>query len=295
MIEPHYFKTSEASGASCEGARQAETACQCAISRRVVVPVTIYRRSVVAHWPATPTKPRGSTWNNTTRGDVGDLSAKSARRLLFGLANSPRDWGAMATLTFRECQDDGLPSLRRFARILRNRGFAHLHWAWVREYQGRGAVHYHAVWEKDGLQAGGFLESRFEDTVGKGGRARAVIRGPLESRIVQAWTEAVGDLTTEFQRFQWGGIVEPLKEDTSIVRYFASYLGKAEQKARPEGSKARGRWWWIDPRAKPVPVWRGYATGWPFEKPFSVVFDGAQMHDYVSSSRTQIVPPYQTK
>ena len=211
------------------------------------------------------------------RGKVESLSEKSLRRLAFALGASPRAWGAMATLTFRETVVDGRKALKRFQRLMNAKGYADLHHGWVREYQGRGSVHYHYLWEREGLEARGLLGNDSLETIQRKKAQRQLIRGVFERDVVEAWSDAVGDTSEEFEAFQWGGIVELLAEGDSASRYFGSYLGKEEQKTLPEGAGSCGRWWWICRAAAPQPVDEVEVIGYPFRKPFSHVFDATKL------------------
>ena len=186
----------------------------------------------------------------------------------------------MATFTFRERVMDGREQMKSLQLGMKSEGMGDLHYCWVREYQERGAVHYHFLMEREGLERRGWLAGRWLETVGTGKKARTVVRGPLEDRLVRLWISAVGDCSEEFRAFQWGGIVEPFRAEDGATRYFASYLSKAEQKTLPADAETTGRWWYVCPKAKPVPISRGHLTGWTRPIPLNTLFDKYEMEEH---------------
>jgi hypothetical protein len=214
---------------------------------------------------------------------VESLSKKSARRLVTALADAPKDWGVMVTLTFRERVVDGRPALKKWMRELRALGLGELQWAWVREYQRRGAVHFHWLWEGEGLSKCGLLHEADWHPVGAGAKQRIVNRGRLERICVESWCKAVGDASSEFKSFQQGGIVERLESENGAAHYFGSYLAKWEQKVLPEGAEGCGRWWAVSKSAKAERPVRMFLTGWPFRAPYAQVFDKSKLDGMLSS------------
>ncbi len=146
-------------------------------------------------------------------------------------------------------------------------------WGWFREYQRRGVVHYHVVLE-EGLLASAFGgEPLSSFRVGRGKQAREVVRGRHEYWIVSRWIEAVGDHDVRFEAFQWGGIVELLRDVDSPSRYLGAYASKAAQKKLPKGELPGGRWWWCSPKIKIVPCGTFTLWDWPLEYPCSMLWD----------------------
>lgn len=255
-----------------------------------MIPVIMNKATAKVDWSGIigrPPTPPGEV----PRGTIGSMSKKSARRLTCALLDAPKDWGVMVTLTFREVVLDGRPALRRWMRLLRERGLGHLQWGWVREYQARGSVHYHWLWEREGLASAGLLSEVRPRPYRPGQVSRLVVGGPLERRVVDSWSEAVGDTSQEFQRFQQGGIVELLEHATSAGRYFGSYMAKQEQKTLPAGGEKCGRWWAMSEIAKPKPGKRMWLTGWPFNVPLGTVFDNRKLEGMVSDERPTITMP----
>lgn len=263
------------------------------IPEHVEVPCLIGRRSVLVNWGATAPRPSGDR-STATRGAVENLSAKSARRLTWALSEAPEDWGVMATLTFQEIVFDGRKVLKRFQRLLQGSPLEKLQHAWVREYQERGSVHYHYLWERRGLESLGWLANGNLQAIRRKGKEVSLVRGPLESLVVNAWSKAVDDHQVEFASFQWGGIVEVLQTENGAAHYFGSYLSKMDQKVLPEGAQKSGRWWYICPKGRKRVMRPGTLRGWPFAKPFSMVFDKEKLKGYLSErTPTHRMPPKQ--
>jgi len=227
------------------------------------------------------------------RGAIGSLSRRSAQRLVFGLANSPRPWAYMATLTFRERVMDGRKQLARFQRLIASTLGSGVHSAWVREYQGRGAVHFHYLWCKEALSRCGGVTLHNICAVKRGRSSARIVRGPLDDLIVEAWCDAVGDTSPEFINFQRGGIVQEWEGENGCARYFGSYLAKQEQKELPEDAEKSGRWWWICQEAKPVPIGNAYLTAYNRDVPLSVIFDKEPLMDHViSNPKATFIPEW---
>lgn len=265
-------------GALSSHAPEGGAACLCDISEPPLrfVPGIAYRRSVRLDWSKFFSAGREGG-RGGVRGKVESMSEKSLKRLTVALGDAPRDWGVMATLTFREVVIDGREPLRRFQRLMRGLGYGDLHHAWVREYQRRGAVHYHYLFEREGLAEMGLLDDSVMRPIQRKNAVRKLVGGKFERDLVHAWEKAVGDESKEFRDFQRGGIIELLEEGNSASRYFGSYLAKPEQKTLPKGAEKCGRWWWICPAAKPVPEGAVECHGYPFSRPLAHVFDKSQL------------------
>lgn len=219
------------------------------------------------------------------------MSEKSGRRLVFALLNAPRDFGVMATLTFRQRVMDGRVPLREFLSFMRNSPLCGTDYAWVREYQSRGAVHYHFLFERDRLAELGLISEDKLERVCRKGKVRWLVRGELEEWITRWWRASVGDYSDEFWSFQHGGIVELLADGDSAAKYFGSYLGKADQKTLPDDAEKSGRWWFVSPSAKPQIHSTGHLTAWHKPLPLNTVFDKQQLEEHYTLRQLEPVIP----
>jgi len=224
----------------------------------------------------------GKRDSEAVRGEVTGFSDKSMRRLVFALENAACDFGVMATLTFRELILDGRSALAIFQREIKRGPLARVPFAWVREYQERGAVHYHYLFALKELEEIGWLDKANFATRSRKGVERTIVKGPLEQEIVRAWTKATGDDSEEFRRFQNGGIVELFETKTGASKYFASYLGKEHQKTLPAGANVTGRWWFLSPEAKPIPPENVWLTDYPFATPYNTIFDASKLDGMIT-------------
>ncbi len=201
----------------------------------------------------------------------------------------------MATLTYGTRTMDGRKDLARFFRQLTHPIFEGVHVAWIREYQERGAVHYHVLWDETIFRPHAGITLHNMVNVKRKGKLCPIVTGLLEAIIVEAWIVATGDLSEEFIRFQWGGIVQPIIGKNGAAAYFGSYLAKAKQKTLPEGAEQSGRWWWICPQAKPVPKGDGFLTQWHLPYPISTIFDGESVLDYIVPNLPSFIPKWGDK
>lgn len=201
----------------------------------------------------------------------------------------------MATLTFGQRIMDGRSQLARFFRQLTQPVFAGVHTAWVREYQERGAVHYHVLWDETIFMPFEGITLHNMVNIKRKGKTCPLVTGLLEAWIVEAWIVAVGDLSEEFIKFQWGGIVQPWVGENGASNYFGSYLAKAKQKELPSDAEKSGRWWWICREAKPVPVGKGYLANWHLPYPLSVIFDKESIMDSVVQDLPTFIPKWGDK
>lgn len=197
----------------------------------------------------------------------------------------------MATLTFRARVMDGREHLKSFQSGMRIAGYGELQYAWVREYQERGAVHYHFLWEREGLERRGHLRPEWLQEVKRRKGTRHLVRGPFEDLVVRTWMRAAGDSSPEFEDFQRGGIVELLGLTDSAARYFGSYMGKEKQKTLPDDAEKCGRWWFLCPGAKAVPVSKGHLTSWHKAIPLGTLFDKYECEaSYTCADRSPVIP-----
>lgn len=230
---------------------------------------------LIAGWPSDyPEREDGKV---SKRGVVKNASAKSLKRCSFCLQNSETNWESMITLTFRSAHANARDVFRRWQGLMPWTGRQDLPWGWFREYQSRGLVHYHYVLGK-GVLAQTFNEDPLIlDYVGRGKARRTVVRGRCESWIVGRWIEAVGDSSRAFESFQWGGIIELLKDRESPARYLGSYASKASQKRLPEGELPGGRWWYVSRAAQAVPRGTFNLWSWPLDYKSSIIWDFRQL------------------
>lgn len=185
------------------------------------------------------------------------------------MSNAPRDWGAMAVLTFREQPREPKEALKKFVRSFRTMFGPDWQWAWVMEWQLRGVVHFHLFFERDLIERYGYSVEELT----RHGHLVKVIRGFLDDWIVRKWIACVGDDHEDFQKFQRGGILEMLRTPDAAARYVAKEAGKRAQKQLPDGVNAAGRWWWISPAGKPRPTGVLTLKTWPMDKCYKLVFD----------------------
>jgi len=160
-----------------------------------------------------------------------------------------------------------------------------LGWGWFREYQRRGIVHYHYVLG-EGVLSQVFDESPLVcEYVGRGKARREVIRGRAEYWIVSRWIEVVGDYSSAFEEFQWGGIVEVLRCRDSPARYLGAYASKAAQKRLPRGELPGGRWWYLSDASKIVPCGTFDLWCWPLDYKSGIIWDYRQFDPNISARK----------
>jgi len=225
----------------------------------------------VSGWPNQ--FPNASKNERAKRGKILNASPRSLQRASFLIQNYETVWGVMITLTFRSAPTDGRRSFLKWLRGCPWRKIKCAAWGWFREYQSRGVVHYHVILERGLLEKAYFPCAVVVAKVGAGKRVRSVVRGKAEHDIVTRWIKAVGDSSAEFAAFQWGGIVELLKNVDSPGRYLGAYAGKASQKQLPKGEVIHGRWWWMSKGVRLVPRGTFVLWDWPLDYPSSVIWD----------------------
>ena len=167
-----------------------------------------------------PTPPPG-----TSRGAVNGLSNRSSRRLRWAIENTPTllaKTTLFVCLTYpSEWPRDGREVKRHldtFGKRLMRIGMGSC-FAWVLEYQTRGAPHFH-------------LLARFPDAW----ELTAVRRW-----VRQNWFEVVG--SGDPKHFHAGTSVEYVNIPDMAGRYLSNYLGKAYQKKPPQDVRLPGRMW----------------------------------------------------
>lgn len=159
----------------------------------------------------------------TLRGKVNGMSHRSSRRLRWSIDNTPELTAAGALficLTYPEVWPrDGRQVKRHLGafgkRCKRNGAF----FAWVLEYQTRGAPHFH-------------LLARFP-------QGWDIVR--VRQWIALNWFEVVG--SGDEKHLRAGTSAEYVNNSECAGWYISHYLGKEYQKAPPEGVTLPGRMW----------------------------------------------------
>lgn len=261
-------------------------ACPCAISPNSVVKVHLYERSAIVEWAGQRDVSHKELRSCSTRNTITDMSSKSAKRLLFCIANAPKQWGVMVTLTFRVCPEWPKDIFREWVRKMQKQGLCREGWAWVMEFQRRGVIHFHVLFCADVLQRTGLYQPRYIRSVQRNGSEVSLLRGPFDDRVCDAWITSVGDCESSFINFQRGGICEVLRTTDGAARYFAAYCSKKEQKTLPDWLKGCGRWWYVSPDQAPKETATATLTHWPFLIPFACVFDKAELDGCLTDVQT---------
>jgi hypothetical protein len=197
------------------------------------------------------------------------MTTRSRIRAAWAFANAPKDWGAMATLTFREQPSQPKVALKKFVRAVRCE-VGSIQWGWIMEFQTRGVIHFHIFFEREWIERIGF----FTEPRLRHGKTTEVIRGPIDCWISETWRRCAEDDHSRFVAFQSGGIVELLRSPDAAARYIAKEAGKRVQKKLPDGVEAAGRWWWLNPEFKPRPlgVREIPCTSWPWPISYKHIF-----------------------
>ena len=252
-----------------------QMACQHALEAGKIR-ATYYRRGAVvdgwpSRWPSFGGRPR------PPRGEIESQTVRSMIRARFSLQNSPADFELMTTLTFRVGHSDPKAALRQFCVEMGYGQVSSEPWGWVMEFQRRGVVHFHLVSTYAHLALAFPGKPHRFDPLHRGRTSRLVLRGSVGKEIAQIWIKAVGDRTSEFRRFQEGGIVEAVAKPELTAVYLSSYLGKAEQKQLPSDHPNLGRWWWLSQGARPKPESEATLFKWPFDRVHHLVFDKSRI------------------
>jgi hypothetical protein len=189
------------------------------------------------------------------------------------MGNAETNWVAMLTLTYRVSpQPADLVRHRRAFLARLERRFPACHWAWILEFQRRGAPHYHLFFG-DGGPLGVAIEESPLVTVMRHGTPTQVLCGDLARSLADWWIEIVSDTDPRFRAFQGGGILERMRSPDAAGRYAAKEAGKRVQKSLPPGWPGGFRWWGMCRAIKPRA--RGYGrlqTNWTGGE-FALVWD----------------------
>lgn len=197
-----------------------------------IIQVDRYKAGDLLRWPqmretpstAAAERERGST----------EQSVKSRLNCAFKLGNAETSWIAMATLTYRDSPADYETVQRHWTRFkdrLR-KAFPGSEWAWILEFQKRGAAHFH-VFLGDGDGIGLALKTEETVTRKRKGKDTEIFNGPVSSWIAETWIDVVGDTSKRFLSFQRGGIVEKMRSADAAGRYAAKEASKRVQKSAP--------------------------------------------------------------
>lgn len=150
------------------------------------------------------------------RGKVTGLSAGAARRFRFSVVNAAVDWVGLVHLTYpAQFPSNGREvkaHLHRFLLWLNGKG---VRWAWVQEFQERGAPHFHVL-------VSGWLDRK---------------------GVARKWFEIVG--SGDRKHLFAGTRVEGVRSLGGVSRYLGKYLAKEKQKTPPAAYVQCGRFWGI--------------------------------------------------
>lgn len=234
---------------------------------------TLYRRGVIAKGFAYD-GPRGGG----RRGVIGDFSDRSRHKFCFDLDNAPMAWGAMTLLSYRVQPDAPKKHLEAFVRRVKIE-WGEVDYAWYMETQpreesgGDPTTHFHWYWTQPFIRALLKNGSHHIATLGRGDKARPVLRGPLDDFIAATWTRLVDDPSPKHARYQAGGRTEPIRDSGKAAWYAASEAGKRRQKQLPPGVRSLGRWCYISPGQRKIPVGVAERHEWPLDYPCSHIYD----------------------
>lgn len=205
-----------------------------------------YRKGDRLTWPSFREPPAPPEERN--RGSL-TQSVKSRLNAAFTLGNAETDWIAMATLTYRKSPgsyDEVKRDWTRFKDRFRKR-WEGTEWAWILEFQRRGAAHFHVFFGSGG-ELGTALQSEPVEIRKRKGTDTEIFAGPVAEWIAETWIEIVGDQSPRFKRFQRGGILEKMRSTDAAGRYAAKEAAKRVQKSAPwEVSQ----WWGMSNAIRP--------------------------------------------
>jgi hypothetical protein len=219
---------------------------------------------------------------HSERGEIRDQSSRSRYRAAHVLGNAECDWLAMSLLTWRfpPTGDEVHEAKAKLQRKWRRRWGEQMD-AWVMEMHARGVPHFHLFHARDSNFGRACLAARCEVVTRKGNES-ALIRGGPDYWLRSAWMECIGCDDEPTRRFMGGGIIEMMRCPDGAGRYMSKEAGKKEQKQLPpEYSEGLGRWWWVNPRWKPIARRRVLVDvgpdKWPFPFPFSMVWQKSDL------------------
>jgi hypothetical protein len=249
--------------------------CETALQTGNVHATEFRHGAIVTGWPSR--WPLSSARQKGKRGIIRSMSARSRIRAAWCIANSPKDFDLMTTLTFRERHPEAKECLRAWCLAARLNRPEQVPWGWAMEFQERGVVHFHIVHRTEQLFRDFKISWAKWAWYERRGQQREILQGRLGKLLQDMWIAAVGDETQEFLRFQRGGITERMSKPELTARYLGGYLGKGAQKNLPEDEPPQGRWWWLSPAARPLPGKTLPVLTWPLEKPHRLIHDKAKL------------------
>lgn len=148
------------------------------------------------------------------RGRVTELSSGAARRFVFAVNNAGCDWVAICHLTYpREFPGSGREVKRHLDRFLKWLNRKGVKWAWVEEFQARGAPHFHVL-------------------------LSGCVR---RQEVAEVWHRVTG--CEDPRHLTAGTRIEAVRSPKGLIRYLGKYLSKKEQKVAPIGFEHVGRYW----------------------------------------------------
>lgn len=148
------------------------------------------------------------------RGQIKKFSFGSVKRLRFLLRNIVHKMEYEATLTYpNEFPNNGLLVKEHFHKLRQRLNYYGYKFVWVLEFQERGAPHFHLLLNKE-------------------------IR---EEELAKMWFKIVG--SGDLKHLKHGVHVDKIRSKDGMAKYFATYIGKQEQKNVPLGYQNVGRFW----------------------------------------------------
>lgn len=244
------------------------------------VKATLYRRGAkVTGWPSR--WPEASGRQKGKRGIIRSMSIRSMIRAAWQITNSPADFDLMTVLTFRDSHPSPKACLRAWCLEMMLNTPAETPWGWATEFQERGIVHYHIIHTTAHLRVTHPERGLRWHQVTRKGRKKSVLQGWLGRYMQDAWIRLVGDTSSEFLRFQRGGITERMEKPELTGLYLGGYVGKRAQKILPDFEPPQGRWWWLSPSARPIAGQVARLTSWPHEKAHHLVHDHSALINHL--------------
>ena len=159
----------------------------------------------------------GSSSGGSSRGCIVLCSSKSLKRCTNTFKNASHLFTTEITLTYPDDYPcDGTVSKKHLDRILKGlKRWGVIDWAWVLEFQERGAPHYH-------LLIGGWVD---------------------KDKLARAWFRIVG--SGDEKHLQAGTRVSAIRSQAGAAVYAAGYAAKSKsiQKLVPAGYEHVGRFW----------------------------------------------------
>jgi hypothetical protein len=180
--------------------------------------VKVYQRDVKIHFNSLDTpkfisEPEKET-RRAKRSKIVKFTKKSAKSLSHLIRNSEDTWKVFITLTYPEnfpC--NGKETKTHLNAFLQHMRRKKIKYAWVLEFQSRGAPHYHII-------ASDFIP---------------------KDELSDRWYSIVDSGDEKHLRAGTG--IESIKSIGHLYGYLSNYINKLEQKTPPEGFENVGRFW----------------------------------------------------